>query len=72
MIRAVSLLRVHRHYPILTTTRPRIPPDDAPANLQDPGQIDLAGHRREFARVHIGRQSPPRLLPPFQRTHQRR
>jgi hypothetical protein len=26
MIRAARLLRVHRHYPILTTTRPRTPP----------------------------------------------
>src|SRR5262245_29395214 len=43
--------------------------DDTSADLHDPGQIDLAGHGGEFARVEIGRQSPPGLAPPFQGTH---
>jgi hypothetical protein len=42
---------------------------NTPANLHDPGQIDLAGHGGEFARVEIGRQSPPGLPPRFQGTH---
>src|SRR5262249_30622823 len=48
---------------------PYPPLDDAPADLHDPGQIDLAGHSSEFARVEIGPQSPPGLPPPLQRTH---
>src|SRR5262245_59460412 len=43
--------------------------DDTPADLHDPGQIDLAGHGGEFARVEIGRQSSPGLPPPFEGTH---
>ena len=43
--------------------------DDPPAGVHYPRQIDLAGHRGEFARLHVGRQSLPSLPPPFQRTH---
>src|SRR3979409_2258377 len=42
---------------------PPAPPASAkaPAGLQDPRQIDLAGHLGELARVEIGRQPLPGL-----------
>jgi hypothetical protein len=42
--------------------------DGAPADLHDAGQIDLAGHRGEFA-ASISDANRLSLPPPLQRTH---